>query len=275
MPIDRISIFCFGASYGVAFLLELIQLLRPHSMQRLAGLLFGAAGLLAHSLYLLVQRPPLALPLGSILFLAWILAIFSVYGTIHHQRIAWAVFVLPLVLLLVLLASFTPSADLIERPWLPDWSALSGERFWGIVHGGLVLLAAVGGCVGCVASLMYLWQARRLRAKKLPTEGLSLFSLERLEAMSRRAINLAFPLLTAGLIVGLVLIFQREDPFRDWAAPKIVGTIAVWIAFGILLYLRYGVHVPGRRLAVCTILAFVLLLFTLAATHPVVQGAMP
>lgn len=275
MPLDRISFLCFGASYAVALLVELVQLARPRPVQRYVGLFFGAAGLLAHSLYLAGQRPPLALPFGTILFLAWILAIFYLYGAVHHRQIAWAVVVLPLVLLLVGLAWTTPATESIARPWLPDWDALRGERFWGIVHGGLVLLAAVGGCVGCVASVMYLLQARRLRDKVPPEEGLRLLSLERLEEMNRRAINLAFPLLTAGLLVGLALLVQRDDPFRDWAAPKILGTVAVWLAFGVLLYLRYGVHIAGRRLALGTVFAFVLLLFTLAATHPVVQGAAP
>ena len=275
MPLDRITLFCFAASYGVALGIELFQLARPHRVARVLGLLFGAAGLLAHSLYLAVQRPSLALPFGTILFLAWVLAVFYLYGALHHRRIAWAVFVLPLVLLLVVLAGAIPATESVERPWLPSLDALRGERFWGIVHGGLVLLAAVGGCVGCVASIMYLHQSRRLRAKVLPDEGLRLLSLERLEEMNRRAINLAFPLLTVGLLVGLVLVFRRDDPFHDWAALKIVATIALWLAFGVLTYLRYGAHVPGRRVAVCTILAFVLLLFTLVATHPVVQGAGP
>ncbi len=275
MPLDRISFLCFGASYGVALLLELLQLLRPRAVLRVTGLGFGMAGFLAHSLYLAVQRPPLALPFGTILFLAWVLAVFYLYGSVHHRQIAWAVFVLPLVLLLVVLAWATPPAESVERPWLPDWDALRGERFWGIVHGALVLLAAVGGCVGGVASVMYLLQARRLKAKLLPEEGIRLLSLERLEEMNRRAINLAFPLLTAGLLVGLALLFQRDDPLRDWATPKIAGTVAVWLAFGVLLYLRYGVHLPGRRLAVGTLVAFVFLLFTLVATHPVVQGAAP
>jgi ABC-type transport system involved in cytochrome c biogenesis permease subunit len=274
MPLDRITLFCFEASYAVALILELLQLVRPRLVLRFLALGFGSAGLLAHTLYLAVQRPPLAEPFGTILFLAWILAVFYLYGTVHHRQNAWAVFVLPLVLLLVAVAGATPAGS-VERPWLPDWDAMRGERFWGIVHGGLVLLAAVGGSVGCVASIMYLLQARQLRAKMVPEEGLRLLSLERLEEMNRRAINLAFPLLTAGLLVGIALMLQRDDPLSDWAAPKIVGTLAVWFAFGVLLYLRYGAHLPGRRLAFGTIIAFVLLLFTLAATHPLVQGAAP
>src|SRR5689334_15210881 len=102
--LERITVFCFAASYGVALVLELWHLLAPRPIARLVGLCFGAAGLLAHTFYLLAQPFDLATPLGSLLSLAWILAIFYLYGSIHHYRQAWALFVLPLVLGLVTLA---------------------------------------------------------------------------------------------------------------------------------------------------------------------------
>ena len=45
--------------------------------------------------------------------------------------------------------------------------------------------------------------------------------------------------------------------------------------FAILLYLRSGYHVRGRRVALLTILAFALLLFTPVTTHTGVQGGGP
>ena len=98
MPIDRITVMCFGASYGVALALELLQLLRPRGIQRLLGMVLAGAGILAHTLFLVVQQPPLSTQFGSLLFLAWILAVFYLYGSVHHGRLAWGVFVLPLVL---------------------------------------------------------------------------------------------------------------------------------------------------------------------------------
>jgi ABC-type transport system involved in cytochrome c biogenesis permease subunit len=268
MGIERITLFCFGASYAVALILELALLARPRPLLRLLSTIFGAAGLLAHTLFLIhalflaEQRLPLSSPSGSLLFLAWILAIFGVYGSIHHSRQAWAVFVLPLVIGLVVLAA------VFDRP-----SADSGALWdWGLVHGGLLLLAAVGVCVGFVASVMYLVQAHRLKAKALPGHGLRLLSLERLELMNRRAINLAFPLLTAGLLVGLALMAY---PNAGWTTLKIVSTVVLWLVYALLLYLRYGVHLRGRHLAVLTIVAFVLLVFTLVLPHDMWAGGEP
>lgn len=269
---EGISRFCFAASYAVALILELLQLVWPRNVQRLVASGFGAAGLIAHTLFLAYHRPTLAAPYGSLLLLAWVLAIFYLYGTVHHRRIAWAVFVLPLVLGLVILAGrFAPSPG---SPTVPtgELADLAGARFWGNIHGGLLLLASVGVSVAFVASVMYLVQAQRLKAKRAPSQGVRLLSLERLEGMNRRAINLAFPLLTVGLLVGAVLIAQRNETIKVWTAGKIVGTALLWLLFALLLYLRYGLHLRGRHLAFGSIAAFVLMLATLVATHPVVEG---
>jgi len=267
-PLEGISRLCFGASYAVALALELAYLLWPQRLVRLLSTLFGAAGLLAHTVFLAVQRPTLSSQYGSLLLLAWVLAVFYLYGSLHHRRFAWAVFVLPLVLALVALAGrFAPAPDSQRPPWSDTLAALTGERFWGAVHGGLILLAAVGVCVGFLASVMYLIQARRLRAKVAPSQGIKLLSLERLEAMNRRAVNLAFPLLTVGLLVGVALMAQYGGVAREWTAGKVVGTVGLWLAFVVLLYLRYGLHLRGRHLALGTIAAFVVMLATLAASH--------
>jgi ABC-type uncharacterized transport system permease subunit len=273
LPVERITIFCFGASYAVALLCELAQLLLPGRVWRYLGLGFGGAGLLAHTLFVVVQPLKLVTPMGSLLFLAWILAVFYLYGSVHHRKVAWGLFVLPLVLGLTVLAGL--HAEVLDGARRGDLFSFHGPHFWGMVHGALVLLAAVGICVGCVASVMYLAQVARLRAKVPPGRGVRLLSLERLEAMSRRAIIVSFPLLTAGILTGTALLLHSGEPITDWSSPKILYAIALWLVFAILLYLRYGARARGRQVAVLTIVAFVLLVLSLASVHPFVGGGGP
>jgi ABC-type transport system involved in cytochrome c biogenesis permease subunit len=276
MLFERVSVYCFAASYGVAFLFELAHLLRPRRVLRMLGIGFGAAGLLAQTIFLAMQRPELASRYGSLLFLAWIVAVFYLYGTLHHRRIAWGLFVLPLLLGLIGLAVLLerqPAAS--DELWLLRLFDFEGDRFWGIVHAALLLLAAVGICVGFVASVMYLVHARRLKSKALPGQGVKLLSLERLEEMNRRAILLAFPLLTAGLIVGMALLSQSPTPVRSWTDPRVVAAAALWLIFAVLLFARYSLHVRGRRVAILSIVAFVLMLVTLAVPHTLGGGGGP
>jgi glutamyl-tRNA reductase len=166
MPLSTfhgVSHTCFGLSYLLAFGVELLRLWKPTVGLRTVGLILGGIGLATHTLYLAFHPPAPAAPYGSMVLVAWVLAVFYFYGTVHHARRLWAVFVLPVVVGLVglSLALIVPTA---EQPVdLPAW--LVGERAWGAVHGLLILGAAVGVSIAFLASVMYLLQANRLRAK--------------------------------------------------------------------------------------------------------------
>lgn len=257
-----ITHYCFGLSYLTAFGLEIYRSMHPVRWTRLTGIIFAVAGLLAHTIYLAYHQPSPASPFGSLLLLGWVFAVFYLYGVLHKDPYPWAVFVLPLVVLLVAL-SFVFSSSAHDGSWF------TGERFWGMVHGILLLLASVGITVGFLASVMYLVQASRLKQKKNPIGGMRLLSLERLERMNRRAINIAFPLMTVGLLLG---VMRTPHDSGEWSALKITSTVGLWIVGVLLMYLRYGVHLPGRRLAQLTMLAFALMLVALIASHPFVPG---
>jgi ABC-type transport system involved in cytochrome c biogenesis permease subunit len=270
MPLEKISLMCFEASYAVALALELLQLAQRRLVLRWLSLLFGAAGLLAQSLYLALNSPPLTSQVGSMLYLTWTLAIFYFYGALHHRRQTWGLFVLPLVIGIGGLAwafqmgSVSPP----NAPWFDP------RKFWSILHGVLLLLASVGISVGFIASVMYLFQAHRLRSKASPGHGLRLPSLEKLEQMNRRAIVWAFPLLTAGVIVATIQMTRADEPVV-WTHWKSLTAGLLWLSFLGLLFLRYGVHLRGRQTALLTIATFILMLLFLAVSHSGLQGGEP
>lgn len=270
--IERVTVMCFAASYASAFAVELWHMVRPRPILRYVALGFGAAGLLAHILFLAYQTMgrqalPLGSPTGSLLLLALILAVFYVGEAIHHGRVAWAIFVLPLVLGLIGLGV------LVHEP--NEATTASWQSFWGVTHGTLLILAAVGVSVGFIASVMYLVQLRRLQAKLPPSAGLPHFNLERLELMNRRAILWSFPLLTAGLLAGFALQIYNGMFLQQWFSIRILSVIGLWVVFAILLYLRYRVHVRGRQLALWTMFAFAILVLALVSPHSFEQGGGP
>jgi ABC-type transport system involved in cytochrome c biogenesis permease subunit len=267
---DRVTVTCFFASYGLAMALEVLSLWRAVAALRILTLLAAAAGLLAHTIYLYSRQPPLIWQFSWLLFVAWVLAVFYLSGAIHHHRQSWGVFVLPLVVALVALGLLfgAPPAD-VRGLWQHELQ--STHNLWGPVHAVLILLAWIGVSVGFVASLMYLFQAHRLRTKAPPGQGLRLLSLERLEAMNRHAIVLAFPLLTAGILAGVVLLVQGRSTVT-WSDPRVLATVGLWLAFGMMLYLRLGHHLRGRQVALMTIMTFVVLLCCLALSHTLPHG---
>jgi ABC-type uncharacterized transport system permease subunit len=269
MPIDRITFYCFAASYALALGLELLLLFRSWWPVRLLAAVAAAAGLLAQTLFLAGQHITVGSTTGALLFPAWVLAVFYLIGSIHHRRVAWGVFVLPVVLILILLAQ---SLTVFPSRSAPDLSTATDSAELRILHIVFFVLAAVGISIGFIASVMYLVQAHRLKAKVIPGKGLRLLSLERLETMNRRALAWAFPLLTVGLFLGIAQMVQERTPVQGWTDPRIVSTCLLWGIFAIVLYLRYGFQLRGRRVAVLTILAFGLLLVTLIKPHRLPGG---
>jgi ABC-type transport system involved in cytochrome c biogenesis permease subunit len=249
---------CFVAAYALALLLEALCLRSARPALRFAALAAGSIGFAGHSAYIALHasKMPFGGQLRWLLYLAWILVVFYLIGEFRQRRMPWGLFVLPVVLILVGLGVVEDS---------PTAYPPGKGNVRNLLHGILILLASVGVCVGFVASVTYLVQARRLRAKALPGRGMRLLSLERLETINRRALLLSFPLLTAGVVVGVVALFDSTTV--DWLDWRVLGTLALWVVFALLLYLRFAQHVSGRRTAMLTIVAFVLLLCCLAISH--------
>src|SRR5439155_20454918 len=128
--LGRITVFCFAASYAVALVLELLHQFRPRPLLRLVALGSAGAGLVAHTVFVAVNPLPLQTSFGSLIFLAWILAVFCFYCSIHHRRLAWGLFVWPVVLGLIGLAEITEGSP--RRQTEPTWElfALEGKQFW-------------------------------------------------------------------------------------------------------------------------------------------------
>jgi ABC-type uncharacterized transport system permease subunit len=267
-PLQNITHACFGLSYLLALGLELARMARPSAGLRIAALVAGAAGLFSQTVFIAYHQPTPAAPYGALLYLALALAGFYYYKSVRRRRQEWALFVLPVVIVLVGLSLLLSTGT--ESP--VDLAGLGGDRFWGAVHGVLITLASVGVSVGFLASVMYLVQARRVKNKVNPVKVIPLLSLERLERTNRNAVNSSFPLLTAGLLVGTLLLKTEHGSAENWLSIKVLSTAGLWVVFIVLLYLRYATSVSARRLATLSILAFGLLMIALIASHPFLDG---
>jgi ABC-type transport system involved in cytochrome c biogenesis permease subunit len=263
----RLEVLCFAGTYGLALLSELARFVTRSAVRWYLTVGLTVLGWLVQTAYLadlgLSQRKlPVTTAFESLLVLSWILALIGLYLMVRAPRpVAVGVFVLPLVLALVLLAGRFASRT-------ADWSEWPGAtRFWGSVHGIFLLAGAVSSCVAFAAGLMYLVQTNRLKHKRRPRFGFALPSLEQSERLNRGAITLAFPLLTFGLLIGVVLeLVARRGPMAGvslrWDDPKVVSAGLMWLVFAFLLHARFQPALRGRGVMLLTILAFAFLVFT-------------
>lgn len=271
--------FCFLASYLVAFGCEWFRLLRSGGkVSRVLALVAGSAGLVAHTIYLWNQSRAANLPplLSSshdwYLVLAWMAVLFYLVLIAMDGDLAVGLFILPLVLILVAAAHFIsdqPSPSLTED--------IIARRGWAMLHATLLIFGIAGVLIGFVLSLMYLVQHNRMKHKHKVQQGLGLPSLERLSRLNWWAVILSVPLLTLGMVTGVLLGFQATGggstfSFRD---PVVIGSTAAWGVMIVFLVWRIRSHrAAGKSVAWRTIWAFGFLLVTLVGLQVLTGGGM-
>ena len=264
---QRLEVLCFAGTYGLALLCELARFVTRNAARWYLTVGLTALGWLVQTAYLAnlgwsQRKVPVTTVFESLLVLSWILALIGLYLMVRSPRqVAVGLFVLPLVLALVSVAD-----GFAKRT--AHWDQWGGAtRFWGSVHGVFLLAGAVSTCVAFAAGLMYLVQANRLKHKRPARFGVGLPSLEQSERLNRGAITLAFPLLTFGLLIGVILDLVVRRPGGvgvplSWTDPKVVSAGLMWLVFAVLLHARFRPAMRGRSVMLLTILAFAFLVFT-------------
>src|SRR5258706_452452 len=87
------------------------------------------------------------------------------------------------------------------------------------------------------ASLLYLLQERRLKAKK-PSSLISFLpALEVIDQIGYRSLLLGFPFMTLGLITGSIVAMSAYGHV-DFADPKILLSILMWFVYMVMVFTR-------------------------------------
>lgn len=275
-----VSLFCFLASYIVALGMEGARLLKKLSYQRPVILIAATAGLIAHTWYLINRSMQSNLPplLGSthdwLLVLAWVAVLFYLIVVLVEQEFSVGPFLLPVVLILVAVARYvsdSPNSLLANDPT----AAAEALHGWAMLHATLLMFGIGGVIIGFLLSLMYLLQHRRLKQKHTTQAGLTLPSLERLSRLNWWSVVLSVPLLTLGMLTGVImgLVSHSEDVPVSFGDPVVVISGIVWLVMIVfLVWLVRAQRTAGKSVAWRTIWAFGFLLVTLIGLQILTSG---
>ena len=173
-----------------------------------------------------------------------------------------SVFALPL--LTLLLAWAICASVWTYAPFAPD-------TMWLAIHKATVYGGTIFFCIAAAAGALYLYAQRRLRQHRNTLEtstGGGLASLEATEQMIVRTATIGFALITVGLITGLVIFTDAEHASLGvgwWYAPKMVLATAAWLAYAVLMNIRFATAFRGKRAAWLSIVGLALLIATFGA----------
>lgn len=264
--LSGISILCFAASYAVAFALEIVGLVKRFAWHRAVLLVATVAGLIAHTLYLAklaaaTKAAPLSSPAEWLLVAAWVLVLVYLGAIVNLPRAATGLILLPITLGLIGASRFASTA-----PFAPE----QASRFWGDLHGWMLLFGTVAVCIGFSAGVMYLLQASWLKRRRPPSDELRLPSLEWLERINTGSLALSMFLVVLGFVSGVVLATLKhrgETGYSLWTDPVVISLAAMtaWLVAAEFFRLVYPAARRGRKVAYLTLASFGFLIITLAA----------
>ncbi|MEO1996856.1 MAG: cytochrome c biogenesis protein CcsA [Planctomycetaceae bacterium] len=265
-----VNVFCFLASYLVAFCLEAARIARRTAPRRMLLLGFSSAGLIAHTLYLYNRSreshlpPLLSSPHDWMLVLAWLVVTIYLFLTVSDRDLMLGIFLLPVVLVLIACAYFSSRQ---AHPHAAE-VALKG---WGMLHASLLLIGIGGVIMGLLLAAMFVFQHNRLKRRRVLGNRLRLPSLERLERWNRLSIILSVPLLTLGMMTGVILaLLSERGPMISWSDPVVVASASIWLVMAVFFaWLLASGRRKGPQVARLTIWSCGFLLVTLMALQVV------
>jgi len=179
----------------------------------------------------------LGFAVAGLFFLVWWL----------YDAISLGIFALPATFFLVFIPALGP-----DRYSFPS----EGVRVsWLVAHIIALLLAYAALCFSLLASVLYLVEERRIKAKHMPGKksGWSPVDwvppLDTLERISHATLEFGFPCMTVGLIIGSVLAQETSLGAAYFRDPKVLASFAMWVVYVVLLLVRRGAGLRGRKAA--------------------------
>jgi len=218
----------------------------------------GALGLLVYRWLRIPGGDLLHAHVDGLLLIASLLAGVALYLQSRPRLAGMAAFALPLLAFLLLWA--VCASAWTYRPF----RLTSLQPVWRGVHLGCVYLGTLGAALAAGAGAAYLVFARRMKRRADPRGVGPVASLEAVEGVIVRAATVGFALLTAGLASGWVIMRDGDNAGSSGGitltSPKVLLSAGAWVAFAVVMNVRYATAFRGRRAAWLAIAGFALLL---------------
>lgn len=117
------------------------------------------------------------------------------------------------------------------------------------------ILAYIGFAVAAFYGIMFLLLFQEIRTRKLGFIFSRLPALETLSRLNRRAVILAFSLLSIGLATGTYWAFKVVENF-SMLDPKQVGSSLIWVLYATIIYFSSRGRWQGRVGAILSLVGF-------------------
>ncbi len=138
-------------------------------------------------------------------------------------------------------------------------------------HVTSALLGYSAFAISAVYGFLYLMLYHHIKSKQFGIIYDNLPNLEKLEAMATVSVISGFVLLTVAIIVGFFWLPRAFERF-SYFDPKLIGTIIIWLMYGIGLLAKRTIGWQGRKIMVLSIVGFAVALLSLTVVNVFLSG---
>lgn len=135
------------------------------------------------------------------------------------------------------------------------------NSWWLPIHVSLALAGNSVFTVMAFAGLVYIYQERLIKRKKLGRIHKLLPSLDTLDLINRRGLPIGFFLMTVGIVSGALWAGSAWGFYWSWD-PKETWSLITWFAYAAMVHQRLVLGWRGKKAAVMAIIGFGLVMFT-------------
>ncbi len=210
------------------------------------------AGFAVHTIALVARLleagyVPLASLFEAMSFFSWALVLAFLIVELRYRVHILGSFILPMAFVSLVSAATFPTEI---RALSPQY-----QTSWRNIHTSLSVLGSAAFALAFTAGLMYLIQERLLKSKTFNSLYHKLPSLELLDSLNQKAILFGFPLLTLGIITGVLWSQWAWGFYWSWD-PKQTLTLVTWFFYLGVLHGRLTMGWRARRAALLSVIGF-------------------
>jgi len=262
-----IYLFASGV-YLTLFIFKARKLGALGTIATVVGILVQAAGIglrWVESYKMGIGHAPLSNMYESLVFFAWVIAIFYLIIEFIYRNKVIGAFAMPFAFVSMAYASFATDISQRINPLVP---ALQSN--WLIAHVITCFIGYGAFAVACGMGIMYLIKDMQ---KKGDDQGLlaTLPDLRIIDDMTHKTILFGFLWLSAGIITGAVWANSAWGTYWSWD-PKETWSLITWFVYAVALHARFARGWGGKRIAWLAILGFLAVIFTYYGVNFLLSG---
>ena len=187
-------------------------------------------------------------------FFAWVITGSYLILQFSTKTRVLGAFVSPVVFVIMVIASVGAGGHIPVSPVL-EGSLVAVHVFLSVTGEALFVIASAAGA-------MYLLQDGFLKKRRTRGYSTMLPSLRDMDRINHVCLLWGFPILTLGVLAGSMWARTVWGSHWQWD-PKQIWALLAWIFYAVLLHQRLAIGWKGRKAALYSVVAFVVLLVSL------------